>query len=140
MPPWDAPRDAVSYIEATGLEVLASGYLATSQTVAQLLVTIDGQEVEVPAYVGIDRVRNVEAPLHTHQDDGTIWVEHPREAPETTVGEFFDLWGVRFDERCVGAACTGLTVRVDGKPIPADQDPRAIEWTTDLVVQIDARS
>jgi hypothetical protein len=139
-PPWNAPRDAISNIEATGLEVLASGYRPTATLVADLKITVDGKSVEVPAFIGIDRIRNVEAPLHTHANDGTIWVEHPTELPTTTLGQFFDLWGVRFDEDCLGAACKTIIVRVDGKELDRGADPRDVEWKADRVIEVDATS
>ena len=85
-------------------------------------------------------MRNVEAPLHTHQADGTVWVEHPVKAPTTTVGEFFDLWGVRFDNKCLGSACRTVAVTIDGKPLTQGTDARGIEWAPDLDVRVDATS
>lgn len=53
-----------------------------------------------------------------------------------TLGDFFDIWGVRFDGHCVGGACDGggrtLSVFVNGQPFgvspsrnaePADEPP-----------------
>jgi hypothetical protein len=138
-PPWDAPRDAVSYIRLAGMEELRSGYVAQAKAVAELIVRVDGREVEIPAFIGIDRVRSVEAPLHTHDPGGTVWIEHPDELPVTTVGQFFDLWGVRFDGECLGDACGDVTVKVDGERLDPERDPRAIRWAPDLVVEIDAQ-
>jgi hypothetical protein len=46
-----------------------------------------------------------------------------------TLGQFFDVWGVRFDAHCIGGACDGngraLSVFVNGQPIAGD--PRAIK-------------
>jgi hypothetical protein len=139
-PPWNAPRDAISNIKAAGLEVMDSGYRPTANLVADLKVTVDGENVEVPAFIGIDRIRNVEAPLHTHENDGTIWVEHPTKLPTTTLGQFFDLWGVRFDADCLGAACDTITVRVDGKELSSGVDPRDVEWKADRTIEVDATS
>lgn len=139
-PPWDAPRDAISNIEASGLETLDSGYRPTQTLVADLAITVDGQRVEVPAFIGIDRLRNVEAPLHTHANDGAIWVEHPTRLPATTLGQFFDLWGVRFDGRCVGAACGEVIVRIDGRALTEGADPRTVEWKADRRIEVQATS
>jgi hypothetical protein len=138
-PPWDAPRDAVSYIRLAGLEELRSGYVANAKAVADLTIRIDGAAVEIPAFIGIDRVRSIEAPLHTHDSGGVVWVEHPDTLPETTLGQFFDLWGVRFDRECLGEACGSTVVTVDGERLGPDVDPRSIQWVNGLDVAIDAR-
>ncbi len=36
---------------------------------------------------------------------------------EITLGQFFTVWGVRFDERCLGAACGRLEVAADAVPV-----------------------
>jgi hypothetical protein len=139
--PWDAPRDAVSYIRLAGLEELRTGYVPVRQLTAQLDVTINDVPVEVPAFIGIDRVRSIEAPLHTHDAGGRVWVEHPTALPDVTLGDFFDLWGVRFDDGCLGSACEDLVVKVDGEPVTGpDADPRDIAWAPGIRVEIDART
>jgi hypothetical protein len=138
-PPWEAPRDAISYIRLAGLEELRSGYVANAKAVADLNVEIDGQAVEIPAFIGIDRVRSVEAPLHTHDSGGVVWVEHPDTLPATTLGQFFDLWGVRFDRECLGDACGSVDVTVNGEPLDPNVDPRSVRWVNGLDVAIDAR-
>jgi hypothetical protein len=137
-PPWDAPRDAISQIEFAGLEVLRSGYRPAARLVARLEVVVDGRPVQVPAFIGIDRVRAVEAPLHTHTPGGQVWVEHPGQPPTTTLGQFFDLWGVRFDSGCVGDACANLQVLVDGRELPGSADPRDVEWRSGRTLRVSA--
>jgi hypothetical protein len=137
-PPWDAPRDAISYIRAAGLEELSSGYSVGESLIATLTVTVDGEQVDVPAYIGIDRLRAVEAPLHTHDASGTVWAEHPRELPTLTLGDFFDLWGVRFTDECLGDACGDVSVTIDGDAVRTD-DLRDIPWSPDAAVVVAAR-
>jgi hypothetical protein len=91
-PPWSAPRDAVSYIEAAGLEPQPISSSENSRVV-NLRITVDAAEVEVPAYVGIDRVRALQAAVHTHDTSGQLWLEG-RGAGDVTLGQFFMLWGV----------------------------------------------
>lgn len=112
-PPWDAPRDAVSYIRAAGLPEQPLG-TDTDQWVLNLTVTVDGEEVEVPAFIGADRLRAVQAPVHTHEPGGEVWLEGDGNR-EITLGQFFILWGVRFDSQCLGAACGDVTVTADGR-------------------------
>ena len=55
-PPWDAPRDAVSYIEAAGLT--AEPLNSTGEThIVAMTIEVDGWKVPIPAYVGMDRLR-----------------------------------------------------------------------------------
>lgn len=127
-PPWSAPRDAVSYIAAAGLEAQPLSNSENSHVV-DLRITVDGVAVEVPAYVGIDRVRAVQAPVHTHDSTGQLWLEG-RETGGVTLGQFFTVWGVRFDDHCLGSACRGLVVMVDGRVSSAPGEVRLAESRT----------
>lgn len=126
LPPWPAPPDAVSYIEAAGVEPEPYAPAENPRHV-RLRVVIDGAAVAVPAWVGIDRARAVQAPAHTHDDSGAISVEGAGAGP-ITLGQFFILWGVRLSKSCVGGACGALTVLVDGQPVITDV--RAIRLST----------
>jgi hypothetical protein len=112
-PPWSAPRDAISYITAAGLEPQPLSSTESSHVV-DLKITVDGAQVEVPPNVGIDQLRAVQAPMHTHDTSGQVWLEG-RQTDAVTLGQFFTVWGVRFDGRCLGSACGDLVVTVDGK-------------------------
>jgi hypothetical protein len=127
-PPWAAPRDAISYIAAAGLEPQPLNSNENSHVV-DLRITVDGAAVEVPAYVGIDRVRAVQAPVHTHDSTGQVWLEG-RETAGVTLEQFFTVWGVRFDDHCLGSACRGLVVTVDGKVRSAPSDVRLADSRT----------
>ena len=87
----------------------------------------DGQPVPVPADIGINVAAGYLAPIHTHDATGTIHVESPV-VRDFTLGDFFDIWGVRFDGNCVGGACEGggrmLSVFVNGQPFGGD--PRSL--------------
>jgi hypothetical protein len=114
-PPWDAPRDAVSTIAAAGLkaEPLNSG---TERHVVTMSIDVDGWLVAIPANVGIDRLRAQQAAVHTHDTTNQVWLEG-QDADTVTLGQFFTVWGVRFDNRCLGAACEEVAVTADGKPV-----------------------
>ena len=114
-PPWDAPRDAVSYIDAAGLSQLRLDD-DSDPWIVRLKVTVSGEQVEVPAFIGIDRVRAVQAPAHTHDPGGEVWLEGEGNR-EVTLGQFFTLWGVRFDQACLGEACDGVRVSADGSEV-----------------------
>ena len=102
-PPWDAPRDAVSYIEAAGLTPEPLNSTGESHIVT-MVVVVDGWKVPIPAYVGMDRLRAQQAAVHTHDTTNQVWLEG-RDIDDITLGQFFTLWAVRFDNRCLGAAC-----------------------------------
>ena len=127
-PPWSAPRDAISYITAAGLEAQPLSSKENSRVV-DLRITVDGAPVEVPAYVGIDRLRAIQAPVHTHDPSGQVWLEG-RHTDDVTLGQFLTVWGVRFDDRCLGSACRDLEVIVDGKVTSAPREVRLAEVRT----------
>jgi hypothetical protein len=120
-PPWSAPRDAVSYARMAGLAAVSPVGRIGYRVQLRLTVRVDGHMVTVPSGIGVDRVRALEAVVHTHDDSGTVWIEAP-ERVAVTLGQFFTVWGVRFDRRCVGWGCGkgGVTVAVDGHPVPGD--------------------
>ena len=127
-PPWNAPRDAISYITAAGLAPQPLSSKGNSHVV-DLRITVDGAPVEVPPNVGIDRVRAVQAPMHTHDTSGQVWLEGS-ETDAVTLGQFFTVWGVRFDGRCLGSACRDLEVTVDGEHSTAPTEVRLAESRT----------
>jgi hypothetical protein len=133
-PPWSAPRDAVSYITAAGLEAEPLSGNENARVV-DLHISVDGAPVEVPAYVGIDRVRALQAPVHTHDTSGQVWLEG-RETDAVT-WEVLHRPGVRFDDRCLGSACGALVVSVDGKISSA---PREVRLAASHTIDITAMS
>jgi hypothetical protein len=134
-PPWDAPRDAVSYIRAAGLEAQPLNSNGRSHVI-DLRITFDGTPVKVPAYVGIDRVRALQAPVHTHDSSGQVWLEG-RETDAVTLAQFFTVWGVRLDGRCLGSACGRLVVKVDET---VNTDPREVRLAASHRIDIAATS
>ena len=126
LPPWPAPSDAVSYIEAAGVEPEPYAEPEDARLV-RLNLQVDSAPVTVPAWVGIDRARALQAPAHTHDESGTIWVEG-KAAGSFTLGQFFTLWGVRLSPSCVGGVCGRLLIRVDGTATTAD--PRELRLST----------
>lgn len=114
-PPWPAPRDGLAQFQQAGVE---SSRLddTTNQRRFTMTITIDGAAVPLVPHIGLDRPRALQGPAHTHDDSGEVWLEG-RGADTVTLGQFFLLWGVRFDDRCLGAACGKLAVEADGTPV-----------------------
>lgn len=128
-PPWDAPRDTISYIRAAGLPELPLDD-RTDPWVVAVVISIDGQAVQIPAHVGVDRPRAIQAPVHTHDTTGQVWLEGSGNR-EVTLAGFFAVWGVRFGQSCVGGACGAVTVTADGQVVG---DPAALVlWGTERV-------
>jgi hypothetical protein len=92
-----------------------------------LYVAVNGRIYPVPAYIGISIQQRFITELHTHDDTGIIHVESPT-VRTFTLGEFFDVWGLRFSSSCLGGYCAhgqkSVMVWVNGKRVKTD--PRAI--------------
>ena len=136
LPPWPAPSDAVSYIEAAGVEPEPYATPEDSRPV-RLDLQVESAPVTVPAWVGIDRARALQAPVHTHDDSGTIHVGR-RAAATFTLGQFFTLWGVRLSPSCVGGVCGRLLIRVDGAAMAGD--PRELRLSTAKTIDLTVSS
>lgn len=129
-PPWDAPQPAVHYIQEAGLPVHeVEGHEAVVQlhgpgapTFAKFFVFVDGQQVPVPSGIGLDSKAELMSSLHTHEDDGVVTVELREGEEQPTIADFFELWGVRFDERCLGDTCGTVEVLVNSERADWDDE------------------
>ncbi len=132
-PPWPAPRDGISYFELAGLP---SSRLddRTGQRLLTLSIRIDGADVPLVPNIGLDLPRALQAPAHTHDTSGTVWLEGAG-AGTVTLGQFFTIWGVRFDGRCLGAACGRLSVTADGGPV-ADPGTLVLSGAGDVQIRL----
>ena len=85
---------------------------------AILQVSISGKMITVPNKVGF--YQGGVSPLHTHDATGTIHMEAGAPYP-FTLGQFFDVWGVTFSEKQIGAYKNAndqsVQVFVNGKKI-----------------------
>jgi hypothetical protein len=90
-----------------------------------LAVYANGEQVDVPANIGIDPAQPPEqmAGLHTHDETGTIHVEN---AANPTLGQFFEVWGVPFSAKQLGPyenrGDKRVRMWVDGQPSRAFGD------------------
>jgi hypothetical protein len=91
-------------------------------------IFIEGKPISVPAGIGINEAGGFISPIHTHDDTAIIHVESPT-MQTFTLGQFFDIWGVRFTDQCMGGYCNQgdktLKVFVNGNLF--NGDPRQIE-------------
>lgn len=120
--PWPTEiRNLRARLKAIGVPPLASEGSAL-HIHQHLDIFVDGQPVAVPAEIGVDEPAFI-APIHTHDDSGIIHVESPV-VQTFTLGQFFDIWGVRFTNSCIGGYCSSATstlkVYVDGTAYQGD--------------------
>lgn len=130
--PWAANSEQLGErLDVLGLP--AAG--GTQHEHANLQVFVEGEPVAVPVDIGLDG--NTHASLHTHDEEGVIHVESETRR-EFTLGEFFDVWGVRLNGTCLGGYCaTGaeqLKVWVDGEEVTGNRRDVVLTDETVLVV------
>jgi hypothetical protein len=115
---------------------------------AHLAVFVNGKQKQVPYGIGIGpplRGENFPAGafvtqggcfawLHTHTADGIIHEEGPRKLT-FTLGQFFDIWGIKLSKSQVGPAHGAVTALVNGKVVAGN--PRAIKLTAHALIQLD---
>jgi hypothetical protein len=124
-PPWTANDDDKQLqlrLRAIGLDPLT----AEGQAVhihQHLDIYVAGKKVTVPAQIGIAAGGGFISDLHTHDATGIMHVESPT-VTSFSLGQFFAIWGVRLDAKCIGGSCASgakrLTAWVNGKPVTAD--------------------
>ena len=95
-----------------------------------------GQQATIPADLGL--ASTVASPLHTHDDTGLLHVEAVDMSWVPSLGQFFDVWGLRLSADCLGAYCDqgddSLRAYVNGEPF--DGDPRTIAMENEEAVTL----
>ena len=109
-------------LKSIGLSLL--GAEGTAQHIhAHLDIYIHGQPVVVPAEIGIPPTGGI-TPVHTHDTSGIIHIESPDAYATYTLGQFFDIWGVKLTNTSIGGYTDDdtnkLVVYDNGKAV---QDP-----------------
>ncbi len=117
--PWPAnTTDLAARLNAVGLPQEG----AALHIHPHLFISVDGQQVTIPADIGL--TQSFGSPLHTHDVDGVIHVESADPSYPFTLGDFFDVWGVRFTPTCLGSYCasdaTTLRLYVAGRQYTRD--------------------
>jgi hypothetical protein len=130
--PWDA-NAAQSAARASALGLPAEG--TVMHTHANLQIFVHGTAEPVPVNIGITNAA-IQS-LHTHDTSGTVHMESSV-ARTFTLGEFFDVWGVRFTPSCLGVYCNGgdntLQVFVNGREQTGDPTQIAMNDQDVIVV------
>jgi hypothetical protein len=124
--PWPANLGTLSD-RLTEISIPTFGSPLAMHAHAHLDLFVNGSPVTVPASIGFGR--DVQAALHTHDTSGVVHMESNQADATFTLGEFFDVWGLRFTRTCIGGYCEAgddqLRVFVDAKPYPGD--PRSLQ-------------
>jgi hypothetical protein len=126
--PW-APQ--VSHLEER-LQMIGLPALQREGTTLHLHQHLDlfihGHQVPVPPMIGINMVAGFISPVHTHDGTGTIHIESAI-VSRYTLGQFFDVWGLRLTPSCLGGYCNTdeQTLRVYVNGAPVNSNPREIE-------------
>jgi hypothetical protein len=131
-PPWPANTDQL----ADRLAVLDLPPEGTAEHLhVPLYVYVDGEQVTVPANLGLSQAGV--SPLHTHDELGTVHVESAV-AVDFTLGQFFDVWGVRLTADCVGGDCAdaerALRVYSGGEEVTGNPRDVVLEDSSAVVV------
>jgi hypothetical protein len=104
---------------------------------AVLRIYVEGKQVTVPAKIGIDEQESYLAPMHTHDTSGIIHMEATEPYP-FTLGQFFEVWGVKFTPSQLGAYTAGnakqLAVYANGQPVAGNPTQYKIKPHDHLVV------
>ena len=99
---------------------------------------INGSPVAVPAGIGIDESAGFISPVHTHDTSGIIHVES-NVARDFTLGEFFDIWGVRFTKDSIGgytaSATSTLAVYANGSLVTGDPRNLVLTEHQEIVIE-----
>lgn len=86
-------------------------------------IFIRGNKITIPAGIGVNEGEGFISPIHTHDTTGIIHVESPTNGT-FTLGQFFTVWGVRFNDNCLGGYCNQgdqkLKVYVNGQLMIGD--------------------
>jgi hypothetical protein len=136
--PWDANGDeAQARAEAIGLPPESPVVMHEH---SNLQIFVHGESQPVPTDIGIDTsvTPAYVASLHTHDESGTVQMESSQ-SRTFTLGEFFDIWGVRLSSSCMGAYCNDaenrLQVFVDGNEV-TDESIWEVALNDQLVIVV----
>lgn len=108
-PPWALPADPVERVAAAGLDTGPMGMADHYHVHVDIIV--DGQQVPVPADLGIDPATGAMSAVHTHTTDGLVHVEADKEGATFTLGQLFTEWDVRLSSGQLGSL-TGKPLQV----------------------------
>lgn len=108
--------DAIKALGLPGLSESVEHYHS------HITLIVDGRNTIIPLELGFDRQAQVFSPVHTHDERGVIHVEADEKDFRATIGDVFDVWGVRLNDQCVGGFCNGVKFYVNGQEVAQGRD------------------
>ena len=125
--PWDIQISTLrDRLAAIGLPALqAEG--TTLHIHQHIDIFIQGKFMQIPTGIGINETQFFISPVHTHDTTGVMHVESPV-VQTFTLGQFFDIWGVRLTKDCIGGYCTegDSKLRLYSNGMEVASDPREL--------------
>ena len=135
--PWDIQTATLrDRLKAIGLPALK--YEGTALHIHQHLnLFIHGKNMQIPPEIGINEGEFFISPIHTHDTSGVMHIESPV-VQDFTLGQFFDIWGVKLTKECVGGFCTEgdgkLRVYANGSEVTDNPRNLKLESHQEIVV------
>jgi hypothetical protein len=131
--PWPAnTKDALIRANKVGLPALGN---ETFHHHDLLQIYIHGDTIPVPEGIGINSSGG--ASMHTHDTSGIMHLETDNPY-NFKLGQFFDVWGLQFNDSCIGGYCSNgpnqLRVYVNGKLIERNVRNIPLTQHDDVVV------
>lgn len=100
-----APWPAESQHLADRVKVISIPLLGAEGTAqhihSHLDIYIHGQQLEVPSDIGFAATGGMTG-LHSHDATGIMHIESPDASATYTLGQFFDIWGVKLTRTSIG--------------------------------------
>lgn len=136
-PPWSPNTDQLgSRLAELHLPELSDAPGVSLHHHIGLYIFVDGQQVEIPAQIGLSQ--SDASPLHTHTATGLVHIESADLNFQPVLGQFMDVWGVYMTPTCLGDSCNDgdrqLRVYVNGQQYTGD--PTLLPLTDQLVVVV----
>lgn len=98
-------------------------------------IFVHGERQVIPTDIGL--LGSTHASIHTHETSGTVHLES-QTIRDFKLGEFFDVWGVRFTDSCMGAYCEDaenqIRVFIDGEAVTGSPREIPLDDLTVVVV------
>ena len=134
MPPWPAPTDVPARVASAGLDLGPMG--VAEHYHPQLRIIMDGNDVPVPANIGVDPATGAMSAVHTHETDGTIHIEADTAGETFTLGQLFTQWGVTLTSTQIGGvtAKDGQQMIVTSNGVPVAGDPKDLRLEPDQLI------
>lgn len=137
-PPWQTPGDVLAHAKAAGLDL---GPMGTAEHYhPSLRIVIDGNQVPVPANIGVDPATGAMSAVHTHEGDGTIHIEADSVGEQFTLGQLFTQWGVALSSQQIGGvqadADSEVEVTSNGVKFAGDPADLVLEPDQEIVLSV----